>query len=291
MALSLCFLGNSHIAAIKQAWTNCAPAVAPGVSVTFFSAGTHLLQHLRLKDGVWLAGSEPLREKLAYTSDGLDRIALKTYDAFVVFGSGFGLDIPKICAGYDLAGDRGRPVEGAPLSRAAFAAMIEAHLEGSLAITMIDTIKSVSGKPVLRCAAPFLSERVLGEEEEIRSQKRFQDPDFLAFVVAAAKAAGTRIGARHGHDVMWQEESTVGVPGFTKREFGINPVRFAMKGFNVPPTDRKHGNEEYGLVMLIAVLRRLHELCGGGVLGERPAPVARQGAPRSKRAAVATDGA
>jgi len=116
MAFSICFLGNSHVAAIKQAWTNREPAVAPDVSLTFFSAGTHLLQRLQLKDGVWMAGSEPLREKLAYTSDGLESIALKTFDAFVLFGSGFGLDIPKFCAGYDVAGGSGR-CRAVPLPR------------------------------------------------------------------------------------------------------------------------------------------------------------------------------
>jgi len=52
--------------------------------------------------------------------------------------------------------------------------MIEAQLEGSLAVELIDTIRSVSDKPVLLCAAPFLSERMLEEEEEIRSQKRYR---------------------------------------------------------------------------------------------------------------------
>jgi len=168
--------------------------------------------------------------------------------------------------------------------------MIEAQLEGSLAVELIDTIRSVSDKPVLLCAAPFLSERVLEEEEEIRSQKRYRDRDFLEFVVAAARTAGAHIGARHGHEVMWQEESTVGVPGFTRLEFGIEPVRFTMKGFKIPPTDRKHGNEEYGSIMLGAVLRRLRERCGG-VLAEHPAKPAKRVASRPRSAAAASDGA
>ena len=290
MSFSICFLGNSHVAAIKQAWTNRSPAVAPGVSVTFFSAGTHLLKQLRLRDGIWMAGSEPLREKLAYTSGGPDSIALKTFDAFVLFGSGFGLDIPKFCDGYDLADVSGRAIEGTPLSRAAFAAMIEAQLENSIAVELIDTINSVSGKPVLLCAAPFLSERVLEEEEAVRSQKRFQDRAFLEFVVAAARTAGANIAARHRHDVMWQEESSIGVPGFTRLEFGTDPVRFAMKGFKIPPTDRKHGNEDYGLLMLNAVLRRLHERCGG-VLEEKPARPSKRAIPRAGATAAASDGA
>lgn len=274
MAFSLCFIGNSHLAAVKQAWTNRNPDVAPGVSVTFFSAGTHLLPQLRLEDGAWVCASEPLREKIVYTSDGLDRIEFARYDAFALFGTGFGLDLAKLLADCDLPTGAGRDMEATPVSRACLAAVIETNLESALAIRMIDTIRSVCDKPIMLCAAPYLSQRVL-EEEGLSGQARLRDRALQAFAVSAAKEAGIKIAGRHGIEIVWQDESTMEPAGFTKKEFGINPVRFAMRGFSVPPTDRKHGNEDYGYLSLMAALAGLQQLSGGRVL-----PEARNGRPR-----------
>jgi hypothetical protein len=132
-------------------------------------------------------------------------------------------------------------------------------------VQLIGTIRSVSDSPVLLCAAPFLSERVLTDEEPLRDQKRFQDNEFLDFVVAAAKAAGEKISNRLGAALIWQEPETGGVTGFTKAKYGLNPVRFTMRGGS-PAMDRKHGNEEYGAIMLGAILRKLDRMSNGRVL-------------------------
>lgn len=265
MSLSLCFIGNSHIAAIKQAWTNRAPALQPDVSADFFSAGTNLLRSLELDGTVLRCGSEDLREKIAYTSGGLESIDLLKYDVFVMVGSGFSLDIPRFLEGWDLASPPREPGETL-ISRACAEAVIEAILEDTDAIALIDTIKSVSDKPVLLCAAPCLSERVLTDEEDFRTQPRYQDFDFLRAVVAAGKAAGEKIAKRHRFSTLWQEEDTIGVPGFTKAEYGLNPIRFTMKTGRMPPIDRRHGNEDYGFIMLTAMLKRIDALTGGRTL-------------------------
>jgi hypothetical protein len=278
MSLSLCLIGNSHVAAIKQAWTNRKPAVADGVSLAFFSASVILLEQFKLEGAALVAYDEELIEKIRYTSDGLEQIDLARYDAFILFGMGFGLDIPKCCEGVDLAtGARSVP-EGELLSRAAFAAALEANLEDTYATRLVDQIKSVADKPVLLCGAPFLSERVLNEEEDLAAQARYRDVEFLETVVGLAKAAGGRLAARHGCELLWQPASTVGVPGFTKREYGIGPARFAMRGNKPPPADRRHGNEDYGFIMLTLALERMNAMTGGRVL---PAGAGRDSTVRS----------
>jgi hypothetical protein len=241
------------------------------VSVDFFSAGASLLAALTREGTLWRATTAPLREKLAYTSGGQEDIELSRYDAFVVTGTGFGLDIPKFTDGYDIASTNREP-EGTLLSRASFAAMIASWFENSLATRLIDTIREVSEKPVLLCAASHLSERVLEEYEALRDQKRYRDPEFLDFVVSSAKAAGTRIAARHRHDLVWQDDATVGVNGVTKIEYSVNALRFTMKTPNFPPFDRKHGNEDYGAIMLGAILRKLDILSNGRILPARQEP-------------------
>ncbi|HTT98314.1 MAG TPA: hypothetical protein VMF58_09710 [Rhizomicrobium sp.] len=266
MSLSLCLIGNSHIAAIKQAWTNRKPAVADGVSLSFFSASVRLLENFELEGDVLIPKDHELLEKIRYTSDGIERIELSRYDAFLLFGMGFGFDVPNYCDGLDLAtGSRDVP-EGMLVSRPVFTATVEAKFEECYAVTLIDTIKSVTAKPMLLCGAPFLSERVLEDEEDLAAQARYRDMAFLQSVMTLARQAGENIAARHRCELLWQADSTVGLPGFTRKEFGINPVRFTMKGGKPPPVDRRHGNEEYGLIMLTAALQRMNEMTGGRLL-------------------------
>jgi hypothetical protein len=71
---SICVIGNSHTAAIKQAWTSRAPPVLPGVSMTFFAASANLLPELDLRDGKWIPNTPDLKAKLAYSSGGAEHI-------------------------------------------------------------------------------------------------------------------------------------------------------------------------------------------------------------------------
>jgi hypothetical protein len=139
-------------------------------------------------------------------------------------------------------------------------------------VRLIDTIREVSDKPILLCAAPHMSERVLDEYDALRDQMRYRDPAFLDFVVASAKAAGEDIAARHRHDLVWQDDATVGVNGFTKIEYSLNGLRFTMNGLKIPPFDPKHGNEDYGAIMLGAILRKLDMLSNGQVLPAKREP-------------------
>jgi len=269
MGLSLCLIGNSHVAAVKLAWSNRAPAVLPGFAIDFFSAGVRLMEHMELEGTTFVCKDDELREKIAFTSGGLESIDLTKYDAFVVIGAGFGLDVSGVCDGYDLVSPTRAP-EGTLISRSFLTATIEANLESSLAMSIADKIKSVCDKPILLCAAPYLSERILSEEQ-FRGQMRYEDFDFLNTVVAAAKEAGARISARHKLPLIWQKEETVGVPGFTKASYGLNPARFDMKISAPLEFDRRHGNEDYGYLMLMAMLREVHELTDGRVLANAPA--------------------
>jgi hypothetical protein len=261
---SLCIIGNSHVAAIKQAWTNRAPAVASDFSLTFFSAQNKYMARLKLEGRVLVPDSEFLERKLSFTSDGISRIEVDSYDVFVFIGSGFCVDVEKIC-------DDGSTIAGLKfglknlVSRACFAAVVEARLRETLLVELVEKVSALSKAPVLLATAPYLSENALGDDT-LRDDPRFRDHEFLTEIVAIGRAAAQRVAAQLGAEIIWQDDSTVGIPGFTKAEFGLNPVRFAMRGGKSPVTDRRHGNEDYGFLVLMKILRRLDELSGGRVL-------------------------
>ncbi len=261
---SICIIGNSHIAALKQAWTNRKPPVARDSAVTFFAAGTHLLPHLKVEGRVLVSRNADLAEKLIYTSGGLDRIAVDRYDIFVLVGMGFGIDIPRLCSQVGMAEHlKWGPIEQV-LSRAAFDSMMEASFENSASIALLDKIRSISAAPTFIYAAPYRSEKVL-EETEYCGQPRLRDPVYLESVVTRCQDIAGRVAACHGVDVLWQNPSTVSVPGFMKIAFGMQPLRFTMKGFGLPEYDGKHGNEEYGFIALMDILHRVNALSGGRV--------------------------
>jgi hypothetical protein len=271
MAFSICFIGNSHVAAIKQAWTNRAPRLSDGCSLTFFSAQNRLMTHLEREGRALVPQTDALAEKLRYTSDGIERIEVDDYDIFVLTGSGFGVDLERIL---ELGGTFSYlpwgPVE--PLmSQNCFDSVIAAALRDSLLIGLLGKIRAIAHKPVLIVAAPYLSERVLAGEK-LSGNARFHDPQFLGPLVARCRASAESVAAESGCEIVWQNEETVAMPGFTKAEFGLNPVRFAMHGQRSPPVDRMHGNEDYGFLVLMAVLRRLDELSGGRVLARAADP-------------------
>ncbi len=273
---SVCLIGNSHVAAIKEAWTNRAPQVAPGFSLTFFSAQTRLMRQIEVEGRVLAPQSDDLSRKLAFTSGGPDRIAVDDYDAFVLLGSGFGINVPRLQESWNTVDALPWGEPGTLISRACFEAMVEDEMRQTILIDLFTKIRSVRDVPIVIAGAPFFSERVL-ETAPYNEDSRLRDAGFLAPLVDHAVAAADRVAAAHGCDVIWQAEETIGLPGFTKLEFGNAPVRFKMRGGGTPKVDVKHGNEDYGQIMLLKYLQRLDEMSRGRAFRKaEPLPRARR---------------
>ena len=262
MGFSVCMIGNSHVAALKLAWSNRPPEIKDGTTITFFSAQNRLMSRIERKGAKLVSGSEELAEKLRYTSGGQDSIKLKEYDAFVLVGSGFGIDIPRLTEECGTIA----PAGGEKLmSQSMLSATVEAHMEKSMSLQLSRTIREVTDVPIVLVGAPFVSEREL-LEPPLSGQPWLKDKAFLVPYVEACRAAGERVAKRAGFSIVWQAEETYALPGFTSETFNRNPVRFQMRGPNTPEFDAKHGNEDYGVLMLGRILERLDTLSGGRVL-------------------------
>lgn len=260
----VCIIGNSHIAAVKQAWDNRAPRVSADLATTFFSAQVRLMEHLVLEGRVLVPTQDELAAKLHYTSGGTNVIDIDAYDAFVMIGSGFGVDPLKF---REIGGTAAHlpygPVEPLLSERCYEAAMAEIQRD-SMTIRLIKTIRGVADKPALIVAAPYLSERVL--EEDFKDDRRFHDRGFLERYIPRCRAACEAVAGELDAEVVWQDEETVAMPGFTKLVYGLNPIRFAMKGQKPRDFDRRHGNEDYGYLVLMRMLAQLDRVTGGRVL-------------------------
>lgn len=83
----MCFIGNSHLAAIKEGWERVRRDFGE-FDITFFAARAKRLQGLYLDNGALVPDNDALAKYLAFTSNGLSEICLKDYDVFLVYGLG-----------------------------------------------------------------------------------------------------------------------------------------------------------------------------------------------------------
>jgi len=259
---SVCMIGNSHVAALKLAWSNRAPQVKDGFALTFFSAQNRLMNRIARDGARLVAGSEELAEKLRYTSGGKDTIELRSYDAFVLVGSSFGVDVLRLSEECGTIA----PGEGEHLlSQACLSAAVEAYMDKSTALQLVRMIRDVTGAPIVLVGAPFVSEREL-MDPPFSERPWLRDRAFLEPFVASCRAAGERVAGRTGCEIVWQAQGTYTLPGFTSEVFNKNPIRFTMRSAAAPEFDAKHGNEDYGALMLSAILSKLDAVSGGRVL-------------------------
>ncbi len=237
--------------------------------MTFFAAPALMLQNLDRQGSALVPPKKELEDMMVYTSGGKNRVELDQYDAFILVALGFKIAVTELCASeYGVA----EYLQWGPvahlLSHACFAAMLNASLEQSASMDLADKIRAVSDRPIVLCPRPFPSEIALNAPP-LRDDPRFRDRAFLESVVTQARSAGATVSARHGAEVVWQDSSTVSIPGFTKAEFGVGAISLKTAKENDRREDGRHMNANYGLLMLTAVLRRLDDLSAGRILARR----------------------
>src|ERR1700743_1038311 len=265
---SVCLIGNSHVAALKMAWSKRAPKTADGFSLRFFSAQNYMMNHIELEGRVLVPGRADLAEKRRFTSDALDRIVIDDYDAFIVVGSGFGIDVPKIRGICGTPAHQGFARIDTLVSEACFDQILEKTFAETRAITLIEMIRTVSPKaPIILIGAPFMSERML-LDDAVKADLHMTDGTALGPYVARARATAERVAAEHGAEVVWQDDSTVAMPGFTRHAFNRGAIRFNMRDGSMREFDDRHGNEDYGHLIMTKVIARLDTLSGGRVLAQ-----------------------
>jgi hypothetical protein len=259
---AVCVIGNSHSAAFAKAWTERVEPGLPGVSMTFFAASSQRLRHLVHEDGALTTHEPELAEALAAASGGKTRIEIAAYDAFLLVGLGMRITVPSLCGPFGTIGHRSwGPVETL-VSEACFGAMVEAALQESQAFGLIDQIRAAGPRPALLCATPFRSDEEASYSFRNRN-RRFADDTFRGKVIAQCQQIGSALAARHGGEFVWQDESTISMPGFTKAEFARGAHRLAESEMD----DGLHMNMDFGQIMLTRALGRLDEISGGAVLG------------------------
>jgi hypothetical protein len=263
---SVCVIGNSHTAAFAKAWKDVAPNL-PGVSMTFFAANSQKLAHLVHEDGAFTTHDKELAEGLSMTSGGKTRAEIAAYDAFLLVGLGMRITVTSLCGPFGTAQHRQWGQVDTLVSEACFAAMVEAALKENQAFWLLEKIREAGPRPVLLCATPFRSDKE-ASWSFTRKNRRFADDAFRGKVIAQCQDIGSALAQRHGGEFVWQDESTISLPGFTKAEYAQGALRLGKETLE----DGLHMNEEFGRVMLTRALTRLDEASSDRVFGKDETP-------------------
>jgi hypothetical protein len=259
---SVCAIGNSHTAMFAKAWKSDLEQQLPGVSITFFGANSQKLSHLVYEDGAFTAHEKELADGFAMTSGGLTRAEIAAYDAFLLIGLGLRITVTSLCGPYGTAQHRQWGPVDTLVSEAVFAAMVEGALKEPQPFWILEKIRSVGKQPVLLCATPFRSDKE-ASWSFTRKNRRFADDNFRGKVIAQCQEIGSALALRHGGEFVWQDESTISLPGFTKAEYAQGALRLGKAELE----DGLHMNADFGKIALTRALTRLDELSGGRVFG------------------------
>jgi hypothetical protein len=260
---SLCAIGNSHAATYHTAWKNALARDLPHLTLTFFAANGSDLEHLAFEDGAFTAADEKLAGQFALTSGGAQRIAIEGYDAFLLIGLGVRINIRRLIEGFGTVEHRRWGQVETLISRACFTAMTEAVLNDNQAFWLLDRVRAAGTQPALILPTPYRSD-VEASWTFLRKHRRLADAAFRAKLIAEVEETGTALVRRHGGEILWQDESTIGVPGFSKAAYAQNPERLGSAAVD----DGMHMNEAYGHIMLTRALERLDAMSDGRVLGK-----------------------
>jgi hypothetical protein len=253
---SICFIGNSHVGAWKRAWTNAEPPVRNGYAATFFASPGDRWRDLRLEGGVLVPGNEKLRSNLEKNSGGRDRIVCADYDAFVLIGLDSFLEMLGLCRSYGTLEHRA----WVPITHLVTEQCLQAAIMGRLERTSVlfKSIRTAFPGPIFISPRPFPSEAVLAMPEFGRYQQAART-NYSTCLVKTYKSALNAMAARYDAEVLWQDDSTLRYPGYTRQEFADGAVRLAGDDRPYGPDNRGHMNEAFGALLLDQLLRRLKE--------------------------------
>ncbi|MCF4167729.1 hypothetical protein L2U69_18940 [Zavarzinia compransoris] len=157
MTQKLCFIGNSHLAALKRGWDGMA-ADYPDVDITMFIGLGHRYEHAYLEGHFIKTQFGELLDTFVRHSGGRDSIDLTAYDRFVVVGLGFDIVLlTRIYDRYRTVMNNGPAKKEVPfVSLDVLAQMVIADLrEHSLALRLASMVKTVVSDPVHLCWVPL----------------------------------------------------------------------------------------------------------------------------------------
>ena len=248
MTPRICFIGDSHIAALRQALNDPRSAVYKDRITMFGSRGTGLKSSI-IRDGELISDDEAVRGNLLFTG-GSESIAIDAFDVFCIVGSQVKLDLMERtledCAPASM------PLPGrAPISSGLMDKLFAERLKMTLAYHLA-TLLHTTGKPVYLIGNPRHAEEILNHEQGVFYRTLIEagvEQEYLRQFTNALTALFGPLAK-----IIPQPASLLATPMFTRQEFTKGSVLLARKLKEHPETDFAHMNADYGVAVLTTIM-------------------------------------
>jgi hypothetical protein len=243
---TICLIGNSHVANLKRALPEVAPAF-PGIGTIFFASDGMSLE-TEVRDGKLVARTGTARGRMAMTS-GTDGDIAPVYDAYVVCG----LTLSSMRAIHTFGPtlqslrDAGRLPKSMTAEDVA-AGMVPA-IRGSLALGAVSGLRQITDAPIFVIATPFTA-----YERHEAMWAGFERWGRVSLLAEGYALACKRAAESHGAVFVEQPPETIGPNALTTLPafYTLSPEET-----RVERAHHAHMNAVFGAIVLRDVLTRI----------------------------------
>jgi hypothetical protein len=230
---NLCIIGDSHVGALKKAWS-IVTAEYPNIKITFFAQRGFGLNSLVAENGKLHSPIEVVAAALEFVSGGKRHIDPDEYDVFLIYGCGARANFS---------------VGGQFHSRAVRDKTMHDLVDGSLSFKLLTILRAITNKPV------FVGHNPLRGAKNIESAPR------LDAYVAGIEMLNNLLYRPLSAEILMQPLETIGTRCATRSEFSKGSRRLAIGDRFDDEThsesDDNHMNEEFGKIWLAELLKKL----------------------------------
>lgn len=265
MTLRVLCLGNSHLAAVRDALTRF-DNLWPDMDVTCVGAHGDALLETACADGILTPLSVDAIDNFK-TLGGVDTIDLDSYDAIVVVGCQIASSrasylyrrsrwaaLPSIAQATDIASQKWTLV-----SKDAFSTMLYEMLAMALGGKLIRHLRQGTDRPIYLASQPRTATGIQQIEKHALTVLNdiIRDGDAAA-ISAMFDQTATAVCKDHNATFLMQPRQTIQDHVLTKPVFTKGAVRLSRKGrYPQPPEDILHANASYGATVLDQIAKAL----------------------------------
>jgi hypothetical protein len=264
--MRVCFVGNSHLAAVKLGWDSVSSEY-PDVAASFFGApAAGLTQMERGEDGFLVSPDEALTKKLKALW-GTDRFRPDDYDVLCLIGLGTSIrTVGYLYRSFRSSKHRNRSGQFRLLSPECFQAAANGLVARKISARVLALIGSVSKRPVVVAQQPSPC-------RSVQDTEMLECGDDAALFECFAQAVKRLPGSDF---FLPQPESTRANLFTTKPEYGDGSQRLNVHFSKHEDDDTGHMNAEYGALFVHAFYDLLKSEGFLGMPQWRPAQATRE---------------
>lgn len=245
----LCFIGNSHLAALKLAWDDIQEN-HPDLDITFFGAYGNSLANIAVEDGALVPTNEKMQLEFNVTSYDKGRITISEYDYFFLFSLNFSVNL--IIPPYDEFRTDSQQDDPAKhlISDRFYKDISKDFLTQSAGYVVRQKLIEAGAAQIFISPQPMPSEAILQNKNGASTFRDAHDNGDLPAIVDMFEDIKAEF-AEEGLAYVDQPSDTLNPNGFTKDMYSVDAIRLTIK-FNKkhPPDDHFHMNTHYGAALL-----------------------------------------